>query len=137
MPLSAASHLSHGHRTRLRASPQDIKKHKWFRGLNWAALYNKQMPATRIPDPELLAAGAYYPKYPDSQEESGPLLEKSKQEVRVPARFGPRPLRVYARASLLSARHLTAAHLDRLTCMRFCPQLFDYWSKEDKSESGP
>ena len=22
---------------------EDIKKHKWFRGLNWAALYNKQM----------------------------------------------------------------------------------------------
>jgi serine/threonine protein kinase len=22
---------------------EDIKKHKWYRGLNWAALYNKQM----------------------------------------------------------------------------------------------
>ena len=23
---------------------EDIKKHKWYRGLNWAALYNKNMP---------------------------------------------------------------------------------------------
>lgn len=27
---------------------EDIKKHKWFRGLNWAALYNKQLPAEKM-----------------------------------------------------------------------------------------
>ena len=27
----------------LKNGAEDIKKHKWYRGLNWAALYNKQM----------------------------------------------------------------------------------------------
>ena len=26
----------------LKNGAEDIKKHKWYRGLNWAALYNKQ-----------------------------------------------------------------------------------------------
>ena len=26
----------------LKGGAEDIKKHKWYRGLNWAALYNKQ-----------------------------------------------------------------------------------------------
>eukprot|EP00966_Prymnesium_polylepis_P257791 5955242-Prymnesium_polylepis.1 len=30
------------------AGAEDIKKHKWFRGLNWAALYNKQMEAGSV-----------------------------------------------------------------------------------------
>ena len=28
---------------------EDIKKHKWYRGLNWAALYNKTMEAFLVP----------------------------------------------------------------------------------------
>ena len=32
----------------LKSGAEDIKKHKWFRGLNWAALYNKQMEAASV-----------------------------------------------------------------------------------------
>jgi len=68
----------------LKNGAEDIKKHKWFRGLNWAALYNKQLP----PPPGALTPELrddddrrYFAKYPDSVEESGPLLEAKKQEL--------------------------------------------------------
>ena len=34
----------------LKNGAEDIKKHKWYRGLNWAALYNKQMDAYIVPE---------------------------------------------------------------------------------------
>merc|ERR1711990_463026 len=34
----------------LKNGAEDIKKHKWYRGLNWAALYNKQMDAFIVPE---------------------------------------------------------------------------------------
>lgn len=68
----------------LKNGAEDIKKHKWFRGLNWAALYNKQLapPAgALVPDLKDDDDHHYYAKYPDSVEESGPLLEQKKQEL--------------------------------------------------------
>ena len=66
----------------LKNGAEDIKKHKWFRGLNWAALYNKQMASPRVM-PELTSEDDHsaFPSYPDSVEESGPLLEPSKQSL--------------------------------------------------------
>ena len=55
---------------------QDVKKHKWFRGLNWAALFNKQLEAPIQPAIDSVESTAYYGDYPDSLEESGPLLNK-------------------------------------------------------------
>jgi len=60
---------------------EDIKKHKWFRGLNWAALYNKQMPAPYIPPLKADDDVSQFEKYPDSLEESGPLLAEDKQKA--------------------------------------------------------
>ena len=65
---------------------EDIKKHKWYRGLNWAALYNKQL---ELPSHELThvpTTGSYldvscYPegrKDEASSEENGPTLEADK-----------------------------------------------------------
>ena len=53
----------------LKAGAEDIKKHKWFRGLNWAALYNKQMQAASVDGfvpPETLPENdtTYYDTYP-------------------------------------------------------------------------
>ena len=43
-------HRADSHPARTLPGWQDIKKHKWFRGLNWAALYNKQMaPPMSVP----------------------------------------------------------------------------------------
>jgi len=68
----------------LKNGAEDIKKHKWFRGLNWAALYNKQLaPPMGALLPELRDDDdrRYYARYPDSVEESGPLLEQAKQDL--------------------------------------------------------
>ena len=60
---------------------EDIKKHKWFRGLNWAALYNKQLepPITEcsyVPKtPASAADTTNFPAYPTSNEQEGPLLQ--------------------------------------------------------------
>jgi len=64
----------------LKNGAEDIKKHKWFRGLNWAALYNKQMPPP-LGSPELSGDDDHskFASYPDSVEESGPFLESGKQ----------------------------------------------------------
>jgi len=66
----------------LKNGAEDIKKHKWFRGLNWAALYNKQMPPP-LGVPELKGDDDHdhFPTYPDSVEESGPFLEPAKQQL--------------------------------------------------------
>jgi len=75
---------------------EDIKKHKWFRGLNWAALYNKQLELSQV------MQGCHYQpvvKSPtdisilekkvlgqskqqvDSEEENGPTLEEDKDKT--------------------------------------------------------
>ena len=65
----------------LKNGAEDIKKHKWFRGLNWAALYNKQMEPPMVPDLRSDDDTRYYATYPDSVEESGPLLTAPKQKL--------------------------------------------------------
>ena len=62
----------------LKNGAEDIKKHKWYRGLNWAALYNKQMQAFIVPDVQSNDVTSQYDKYADSVEESGPLLNAQK-----------------------------------------------------------
>lgn len=58
---------------------EDLKKHLWFRGLNWAKLYNKQMEASWVPDLTCPEDTQYFERYEDSLEESGPLLGAEKQ----------------------------------------------------------
>ena len=68
--LASAGNLKNG--------AEDIKKHKWYRGLNWAALYNKQMDAYIVPECRSADDTSQYDTYADSVEESGPLLNASK-----------------------------------------------------------
>jgi len=65
----------------LKNGAEDIKKHRWFRGLNWAALYNKNMePPDGVPELSGSDDHRCFPTYPDSTEESGPLLVAEKQK---------------------------------------------------------
>jgi len=62
---------------------EDIKKHKWYRGLNWAALYNKQMPpplegCQEVPTISSPTDIRQFDPYPTSSEENGPLLDASR-----------------------------------------------------------
>lgn len=61
---------------------EDIKKHKWYRGLNWAALYNKQLAppsdpgvAIEVPKVDGITDTSNFDRYPGSAEENGPTLE--------------------------------------------------------------
>lgn len=63
----------------LKHGAEDIKKHKWFRGLNWVALYNKQLEPVVRPQGGLLGE-SNFGKFPESVEESGPLLLRDKDK---------------------------------------------------------
>merc|ERR1711981_286323 len=57
----------------------DITKHKWFRGMDWNALYQRQIAASINPAASLKSESdtSLFDKYPDSVEEtSAPLLKK-------------------------------------------------------------
>jgi len=62
----------------LKNGAEDIKKHKWYRGLNWAALYNKQMESYIDPKTCGHDDTSNFDKYFDSVEESGPLINPNK-----------------------------------------------------------
>ena len=62
---------------------EDIKKHKWYRGLNWAALYNKQMPPPmdgleHVPSVAAIGDVSNFNNYPTSNDENGPVLDADK-----------------------------------------------------------
>ena len=62
---------------------EDIKKHKWYRGLNWAALYNKHMAPPmdgleHVPSISGIADCANFQNYPTSNDENGPVLDQEK-----------------------------------------------------------
>jgi len=63
---------------------EDIKKHKWYRGLNWAALYNKQLApplegTTYMPSIDNhFDVSNFTGTYPVSAEENGPTLDMDK-----------------------------------------------------------
>lgn len=59
---------------------EDIKKHKWHRGLNWAALFNKQLEAPLVPDVSSHNDTSQFDKYADSIEEPGALLDSEKDK---------------------------------------------------------
>ena len=63
----------------LKGGAEDVKKHKWFRGLNWVALYNKQLEPVVRPQGGLLGE-SNFGKFPESVEESGPLLLRDKDK---------------------------------------------------------
>jgi len=90
------SKLLHSDRTRRigasKNGAEDIKKHKWYRGLNWAALYNRQMEVpTQRPDGSdivlPLKASITNPnfdnfeEYANSTDDAGPALEDEKEQL--------------------------------------------------------
>lgn len=67
-----------------KSGAEDIKKHKWYRGLNWAALYNKRVETSsvlaglsHIPAVSTPHDTSNYESYPNSSDESGPMLDSS------------------------------------------------------------
>ena len=65
---------------------EDIKKHKWYRGLNWAALYNKILAqpvdfCNSVPTVSSPSDTSNFELYPTSTDEGGPIVDAEKDEA--------------------------------------------------------
>eukprot|EP01017_Pseudomicrothorax_dubius_P001295 TRINITY_DN0_c4241_g1_i1.p1 TRINITY_DN0_c4241_g1~~TRINITY_DN0_c4241_g1_i1.p1 ORF type:complete len:121 (-),score=25.31 TRINITY_DN0_c4241_g1_i1:201-563(-) len=52
---------------------EDIKSHKWFRGVDWDSIYNREFPAPWTPPLRNEDDSSWFDKYPDSKEPAKPL----------------------------------------------------------------
>merc|ERR1712232_569219 len=64
----------------LRQGAEDIKKHKWYKGMDWDLLLNRSsqapfVPAVKAPDDTLM-----FDRYPESTGFSGPAISAQDQE---------------------------------------------------------
>jgi len=81
--------LNHSKSNRIGSSKngaEDIKKHKWYRGLNWAALYNKQLQppldgCTYVPVVHECTFTGNFKIYPMSSEDNGPMLDEERDSA--------------------------------------------------------
>jgi serine/threonine protein kinase len=63
----------HTRRLGVREHGEDVKRHKWFRGVDWDALYRKEIPPPWIPPLKSEEDSSWFDKYPDSKEPAKPL----------------------------------------------------------------
>jgi len=63
----------------LKDGAEDIKRHKWFKGVDWVKVYNRKVKPPFIPGYKSLDDTSNFDKYPDSEETSpAPLSQKDK-----------------------------------------------------------
>jgi len=63
----------------LKDGAEDIKRHKWFKGVDWVKVYNRKVKPPFIPGYKSLDDTSNFDKYPDSEESSpAPLSQKDK-----------------------------------------------------------
>jgi serine/threonine protein kinase len=64
----------------LKAGADDIKKHKWFKGVDWAKVYARKVKPPYVPAFKAPDDTSNFDKYPDSEEDvSAPLVGKDKE----------------------------------------------------------
>ncbi|CAG8483983.1 3335_t:CDS:2 [Funneliformis caledonium] len=57
----------------LRGGSEDVKKHKWFRGVDWQGLYDRRVTAPIVPPYQHPGDTGNFEKYPEPTEETGEL----------------------------------------------------------------
>jgi len=62
----------------LKAGAEDVKKHKWFKGIDWVKAFNREMKPPFVPAYQSPNDTSNFDKYPDSAEDKTPLLQKEK-----------------------------------------------------------
>ena len=62
----------------LKGGGDDIRRHKWFRGLDWAAIFNKTEKAHLVPKVEGDGDTSQFDYYEDSDEDTSELLPAAK-----------------------------------------------------------
>jgi serine/threonine protein kinase len=66
----------------LKNGAEDIKKHKWFRGFDFATLIQRTMPSPIVPEVRSAGDTRNFDKYPDSIEDPmGPVLDARSKEL--------------------------------------------------------
>jgi len=62
----------------MKAGPEEVKKHKWFKGVDWNQVLNRQIPPPWIPEVINQDDTHNFDKYPESLEE--PRIPSTQQQ---------------------------------------------------------
>lgn len=65
----------------LKHGAEDIKKHKWYKGMDWDALFARAIPAPFIPAVKAPDDTSMFDRYPESTEGSAPAVSAKDQEL--------------------------------------------------------
>jgi len=61
----------------LRGGGDDVRKHKWYRGLDFSALFNRELKAPFVPETKGDDDTGQFEAYPDSEDGPGKSLDKA------------------------------------------------------------
>mmetsp|Transcript_48532 Transcript_48532/g.128237 ORF Transcript_48532/g.128237 Transcript_48532/m.128237 type:complete len:362 (-) Transcript_48532:46-1131(-) len=64
----------------LKNGADDIQKHKWYKGMDWEALLNRQVRPTYLPNVRAPDDTSMFDRYPESTEASAPQIAAKDQE---------------------------------------------------------
>jgi len=65
----------------LKHGAEDIQKHKWYKGMDWDALNNRQVKPPYIPSVKAADDTSMFDRYPESTEASAPAISAKDQEM--------------------------------------------------------
>lgn len=65
----------------LKAGADDLKKHKWYKGIDWDLLLNRQIPPPMVPAVKAPDDTSMFDRYPESTEGSAPTISAKEQEL--------------------------------------------------------
>jgi len=65
----------------LKNGPEDIQKHKWFKGMDWDQVANRQVKPSFIPHVKAPDDTSMFDRYPESTEASAPAISAKDQEL--------------------------------------------------------
>lgn len=63
----------------MKGGPEEVKKHKWFRGVDWQGVLRREIPPPWIPEMKNQEDTNNFDKYPESMEEpKAPTAQQQK-----------------------------------------------------------
>eukprot|EP00747_Dinoflagellata_sp_TGD_P182254 gnl/TRDRNA2_/TRDRNA2_36435_c0_seq1.p1 gnl/TRDRNA2_/TRDRNA2_36435_c0~~gnl/TRDRNA2_/TRDRNA2_36435_c0_seq1.p1 ORF type:complete len:365 (+),score=88.87 gnl/TRDRNA2_/TRDRNA2_36435_c0_seq1:86-1180(+) len=65
----------------LKHGAEDLKKHKWYKGMDWDVLLNRGIPAPFVPSVKGMDDTSMFDRYPESTEGSAPPISQKDQEL--------------------------------------------------------
>merc|ERR1719261_2218792 len=65
----------------LKNGAEDIKKHKWYKGIDWDVVYNRALPPPFVPNVKSMDDTSMFDRYPESTEGSAPAISQKDQAL--------------------------------------------------------